>query len=254
MEQLSAQLERAKALKAATAAPQQQAAFSRRFVEPPTSYGSLYEVYAVPYRVSFYSSSHDSGVRLVASDGRYTYADARPFELAYSVGGVAITERTQESRPSAVATSAQQPSVSTVDSFVAPLPALAAFVAASQAPHAAPQVAATSFKAPSTQAPPAATQPTPLPHPSEAPCSEALSRCTPSIGSKGGAAQPPVKPQGDPDDNPDKRKRDKEIELKRKGQFLIGSTVLKSANGRTLGSMKCEVERFERSTDLTIKD
>ena len=43
IEQLSAQLERSKALKAATAAPKQQAAPSRRFGEPPTSYGSLYE-------------------------------------------------------------------------------------------------------------------------------------------------------------------------------------------------------------------
>ena len=48
IEQLSAQLERAKALKPATAAPQQQAAFLQRFVKPPTSYGSLYDKYAVP--------------------------------------------------------------------------------------------------------------------------------------------------------------------------------------------------------------
>ena len=39
IEQFSAQLERSKALKAGTAAPQQQADPSRRFVEPPTSYG-----------------------------------------------------------------------------------------------------------------------------------------------------------------------------------------------------------------------
>ena len=85
IEQLSAQLERAKALKAATAAPQQQAVFPRRFVEPPTSYGSLYDKYAAPY--SFSSSSYVPGVPLVTSAGRYTYADTRPFERAYSSGG-----------------------------------------------------------------------------------------------------------------------------------------------------------------------
>ena len=48
IEQLSAQLERVKALKAAIAAHQQQGVCSRRFVKPPTSYGLLYEKYAVP--------------------------------------------------------------------------------------------------------------------------------------------------------------------------------------------------------------
>ena len=76
---------------------------------------------------------------------------------------------------------------------------------------------------------------------------------TPSAGGKGGAAQPPGGPLGDPDDDPHK-KRDKEIDLQRKGQFLIDSAALKSAKGRTRGNMKCEVERFERGTDLTIKD
>ena len=35
---------------------------------------------------------------------------------------------------------------------------------------------------------------------------------------------------------------------------MIDSTALKAAKGRTRGSIKCEVERFERGTDLTIKD
>ena len=67
-------------------------------------------------------------------------------------------------------------------------------------------------------------------------------------------AQPPGGPPGDPDDDPDKKKRDREIDLKRKGQFLIDSTALRSAKGRSGGNMKFEVERFERGTDLTIKD
>ena len=35
---------------------------------------------------------------------------------------------------------------------------------------------------------------------------------------------------------------------------LIDSATFKSAKGRTRGSMKCEVKRFELGTDLTIKD
>ena len=56
IEQLSEQLERAKVFKAATTEPQQQAAPSQRFVEPPPSYCSLYDRYAAPYRAPFYSS------------------------------------------------------------------------------------------------------------------------------------------------------------------------------------------------------
>ena len=73
-------------------------------------------------------------------------------------------------------------------------------------------------------------------------------------GSKGGPALPPVGPPDDPDEDPDKKKRDKDIDNKRNGEFLIDSTALKAAKGRTRGSMKCEVERVERGTDLTIKD
>ena len=80
------------------------------------------------------------------------------------------------------------------------------------------------------------------------------SNSSPSIGSKGGAAQPPGGPTGDPDDDPDKKKRDNEIDLKRQRQFLIDSAALKSTKGRSRGDMKCEVERFERGTDLTITD
>ena len=66
---------------------------------------------------------------------------------------------------------------------------------------------------------------------------------------------PPGGPPDDPDEgDPDKRKREKEIDAKRKGVFTIDSAALRAANGRSHGSMNCEVERFERSTDLTIKD
>ena len=139
IEQLSAQLERAKALKAATAASQQQAAPSRRFVEPPTSYGSLYDKYAVP--ISSSVTSYDPGVPLVASAGRYTYADARQLERSYSFGGARTFERPLVSVPLMVAPSTPPPSASTFDTVAASLPALAAPVAALQASHAALQVA-----------------------------------------------------------------------------------------------------------------
>ena len=61
-------------------------------------------------------------------------------------------------------------------------------------------------------------------------------------------------PQAIPTMTPTRIKRDREIDLKRKGQFLIDSTALRSAKGRSRGNMKGEVERFERGTDLTIKD
>ena len=65
---------------------------------------------------------------------------------------------------------------------------------------------------------------------------------------------PPGKPPDDPDDgDPDKRKRKKDIDAKRRGVFIIDIAALRAAKGRSRGSMKCEVERFERGTDLTIK-
>ena len=143
IEQLSEQFELAETLKAATIAPQQQLASSRRFVKPSTRYGSLHDKYVDPYRTSFqYSSAHDSGVPLVASAASYTYAHARPFEHASSPGAARITERPRESRPSVAATSALPPLASNFDSAAAPLPALAASAAASQASHEALQVAA----------------------------------------------------------------------------------------------------------------
>ena len=255
IEQLSAQLKRAKALKAATTPSQQQAAPLRRLMEPSTSYGSLHDKYVPPYSYSsLYSFAYALGVPAVASAARYTYADVRPFEHAFSPGGARITECPRESRPSVVATTVLPLSASIFNLAAAPLPALAASVAALQASHEAPLVAASNLSVPSAQAPPAATQSTPLRHPSEAPNREARSSSAFSIGGKGGAAQPPGKPPGDPDNDPDKKKRDNEIDLKRKGQFLSDSAALKSAKGRTRGNMKCEVGRFERGTDLTIKD
>ena len=67
---------------------------------------------------------------------------------------------------------------------------------------------------------------------------------------KGGSSQ--ESPDPDPDGDPEKKKRIKAIDAKRKGQFLIVSESLKSAKGRLRGNMKCEVERYERGTDLTI--
>ena len=48
--------------------------------------------------------------------------------------------------------------------------------------------------------------------------------------------------------------RNKAIDAKRKQQFLIDSEPLKAAEGRLTGNMKCEVELYERGTDLTIRD
>ena len=66
----------------------------------------------------------------------------------------------------------------------------------------------------------------------------------------GSSHKPPDHP--DPDGDPEKIKRNKAIDAKRKGQFLIDSDSLKAANGRLRGTMKCEVERYERGTELTI--
>ena len=205
IEKLSAQLERVKALKAATTASQQQVAFSRCAMEPPTSYSSLHEKYVASYSYSFlYSSAYAPGVPSVASAARYTYVDARPFEHAFFPGGARIIERPRESRPSVVATSALPPSASTFDLAAVPLPALAASAAALQAPHAAPQVAAPSSSALSAQALPAATQSKRLSHPFEAPNREALLSSTLSKGCKDGPAQPIGGPSSDPGDDPDK--------------------------------------------------
>ena len=252
IEQLSAQLERAKALKAATIAFQQQAALSRRFVEPPTSYGSLYDKYAVP--ISSSVSSYDPGVHLVASAGRYTYADTRPLERSYFFGGTQTYERPRVSRPLVVAPSAPPPSVSTFDTVAASLFAFAAPVAASQASHAAPLVAASGYSAPTFQAPPAAIQITPPSHSAEVLGGNCSSSSSGSTGSKDGFSLPPGGPPDDPDEDPDKKKRDNGIDNKRKREFLIDSTSLKAAKGRPRGSMRFEVERFERGTDLTIKN
>ena len=109
IEQLRSQLERAKALKASTIAPQQQVAPARRFIQPSTSYGSFHDKYVAPYsHSSLDSSAYAPGVPAVASAARYTFADVRPFEHA-SHGAARITERPRESRPSVAATSALPP-------------------------------------------------------------------------------------------------------------------------------------------------
>ena len=72
-----------------------------------------------------------------------------------------------------------------------------------------------------------------------------------SSGRFSGSAGPNLNPL-DPD--PKKKKRDKAIDSKRIGRFLIDSESLKAAKGRLRGNMKCEVERYKRGTDLTIED
>ena len=52
----------------------------------------------------------------------------------------------------------------------------------------------------------------------------------------------------------DKCKREKDINAKRNGVFIIDSAVFCAAYGRSRESMKCEVERFERGTNLIITD
>ena len=61
-------------------------------------------------------------------------------------------------------------------------------------------------------------------------------------------------PPGDPADNPDKTKRHKEIDKQRKNQLQSDSAAPKAAKSRSWGNIISEVERFERGTDLTIKD
>ena len=69
-----------------------------------------------------------------------------------------------------------------------------------------------------------------------------------------GSNQAPPYPDPDPDPDPEKKKRNKAIDAKRKGQFLIDSESLLDAKGRLRDNMKCEVERYELGTDLTIED
>ena len=111
--------------------------------------------------------------------------------------------------PPVVALSAPPSSATTM--VAAPLPALAALVAVLQALHAAPQVAAFSSSVPFSQAFPAATQPTPSPHSAKVLGGNCFSSSSGLTGSKGGAALLSGGPHSDPDDDPDKKKRDKEI-------------------------------------------
>ena len=97
--------------------------------------------------------------------------------------------------------------------------------------------------------------PPPLPPPPTAPPQAPPPPSGPPTGDgcKGGAASAPRGGPGDPDD-PDKKRRDKDIDDKRKGQFPFDSAALKAASGKSRGSMKCEVPPFERGKDITIQD
>ena len=89
------------------------------------------------------------------------------------------------------------------------------------------------------------------------PCPTSLSQGDNSNNSGrefGGAGSSQITPDPDLDGVPEKKKRNKTIDAKRKIQFLIDSESLKAANGRLRGTMKCKVERYERGTDLTIVD
>jgi hypothetical protein len=74
--------------------------------------------------------------------------------------------------------------------------------------------------------------------------------------SGGGTARWPGPPDGDPDavDDPQKKKRNKEIDWKRKGKFAIDSDFIKQTKNRPRGNIKCEFEKWEHGTHLTIKD
>ena len=49
-------------------------------------------------------------------------------------------------------------------------------------------------------------------------------------------------------------KREAEIDIKRNAEFTIASAYAKAAKGRRQYNLKCEVEHFERGSDLGIKD
>ena len=75
-----------------------------------------------------------------------------------------------------------------------------------------------------------------------------------SFGRLPGSAGPSQNPPDpDPDPDPEKKKRDKAIDAKRIGRFFIDNESMKAAKGRLRGNMKCEVERYERGTDLTAQ-
>ena len=119
IELLSARLERAKALKAAAAAPSQQAVPTRRNAEPPTRYGSLYRQYGALYNIPPVSfSSQALGAPVVASVASNAHADALLVERDFSPNGVRITDFPRQSRSSAAAP-ASSPLASTLDSAAA---------------------------------------------------------------------------------------------------------------------------------------
>ena len=102
------------------------------------------------------------------------------------------------------------------------------------------------------QAPPA--------HLSGAPRLEGSDGSAPSIGAGYTGHKHSTLPPGGPPEDPTRKTANQtnasatDIDVKRKGEFLIDSAALRAANGRSRGSMKCEVEQFERGSDLTIKD
>jgi hypothetical protein len=61
-------------------------------------------------------------------------------------------------------------------------------------------------------------------------------------------------PGGDPPPRRGDNNRRRTLDDKRKGQVLIDSSYIRSTSGHMRGNPKCEVEKFERGTDMTIEN
>ncbi len=194
-----------------------QAVSTRRNAEPPTRYGSFHGQYGALYSIPFaYFSSQVLVAPVVASVARDAHADALLVERDFSPSGVQIADFPKQSRPSAAAL-ASASLVSTLDSAAALARAHAALNAVSPVPQAAltmlrllaPQCHRTRrfrfhlsrlfclifLESPATKLPRAE-----------------LPRAGPRVIKLSRLADPP----GDPDDDPEKNERDREIDLKRK--------------------------------------
>ena len=72
-------------------------------------------------------------------------------------------------------------------------------------------------------------------------------------GPGGGGGSDPSDDDSDPDPYPERSKKEKEIDAKRRKEFRITSeSILTMPRARS--NMRCEVDKFERGKDLTIKD
>ena len=69
----------------------------------------------------------------------------------------------------------------------------------------------------------------------------------------GGGSSGPSDDEHDSEPNPERSKKEKEIDAKRRKEFRITSTSILTMP-RARSNMRCEVDKFERGKDLTIKD